>query len=130
VTGRKCECFHGGGCGGLAVERRELDFERLPVLVDVNTCDVARFEAFSRYGLGQNDSIVLPDRFEESLFARIRDHEPRRIPAAVDDPNRPDQPLPTTSHQQHLSHRAAILSCCRRRPGEDVTSSSETLMGT
>ena len=42
------------------------------------------------YGLGQNDSIELPDHFELSILARIRDHEPRRSPAAIDNPNRPD----------------------------------------
>ena len=41
--------------------------------------------------------------FEWSLLARIRGHEPRRIAAAVDDPNRPDGPL------------AALLSV-RRQP--------------
>jgi hypothetical protein len=58
-----CGCLHGGNCGGPAIERRELDFERIPIRVDVNHCaDVAYFEALSRYGLGQNDSIVLPDQ--------------------------------------------------------------------
>ena len=38
--------------GGLAVERPELDFERLPIRVDVNhRADAAHFETFSRYGL-------------------------------------------------------------------------------
>jgi hypothetical protein len=54
---------------------------------------VANFEAFNRHGLGQNDSIVLFDHFKCSPVARIRGHEPRRIPAAIDDPNRPDRPL-------------------------------------
>jgi hypothetical protein len=96
-------CLHGCDCGGFAVERCELDFERLPVRVNVNhRADVANFEAFSGHGLCQNDSIVLLDHFEWSLLARIRGHEPRRILAAVDDPNRPEGPT-------------AVLSSVRRQ---------------
>jgi hypothetical protein len=59
------ECLHGGDRGGSAIERRELDFERLPIRIDVNhRPDIAHFEALSRYGLGQNDSIMLLNHFE------------------------------------------------------------------
>ena len=44
----------------------------LPIGVDVTHCArVARFEALSRYALGQNDSIVRPDYFELSPLAWI-----------------------------------------------------------
>ena len=47
------ECLHCADCGGPAVERSELDFERLPVRVDVNhRAHVAHFKALSWYGLG------------------------------------------------------------------------------
>jgi hypothetical protein len=87
------ECLHGGDCGGPAVERRKLDLECLPIRIDVNHGpNIADFKALSRYRLGQDDSIVFPDHFERYslLLSRIRSHEPRRIPAAVDDPNGSD----------------------------------------
>jgi len=59
------ECLHGGDRGCLAVKRRELDFERLAVRINVNhSAHVADFEAFSRNRRGQNDSIVLLDHHE------------------------------------------------------------------
>ena len=59
------ECLHGGDCSGPTIERRELDFERLPIRIDVNhRPDVADFEALSRYRFSQDDSIVLLDHFE------------------------------------------------------------------
>jgi hypothetical protein len=80
------ECLHGCDGGGLTVEFRELDLERLAVSVHVDhRADVANCEALTGHRLGQNYSIVLLDHFEWSLLARIRGHEPRRVPAAVDD---------------------------------------------
>jgi hypothetical protein len=86
-----CGRLDSGYCHGLAVECRELDLECLGVGVNVHhRTDVANFEALSRYGRRQNDSIVLFDHLEGSLLARIRGHEPRRIVAAIDDPDRRD----------------------------------------
>src|SRR6266508_4053917 len=61
--------LHSGDGGGVAVEGCEFHFERLPVWVDVNHgAHVAPFEALSRHGFGQNDSIVLLDHFDWSLL--------------------------------------------------------------
>src|ERR1700752_927104 len=88
-------CLHGRHGSVLTVERGELDFERLPLRVDVNhRTHVAHFETLSRYGLRQHDAIMFLDHLEWSLLARIRGDEPRRIFSAVDDPNRPDRSLP------------------------------------
>jgi hypothetical protein len=55
----------------LPSSRPELDFNRLSIRVHVRHCaDIAVFEAFSRFGLGQNDSIALPDHFP--TFAPFR----------------------------------------------------------
>jgi len=67
VTGDRPDgdCLHGGDRSCLAVKRRELDFERLAVRVNVNhSAHIADFKAFSRNGRGQNDSIVLLDHHE------------------------------------------------------------------
>ena len=59
------ECLHGGDRGCLAIKRRELDFECLAVRINVNdSAHVADFEAFSRNGRGQSDSIVFLDHHE------------------------------------------------------------------
>jgi hypothetical protein len=63
-------CVHSRDYGGFSVERRELDFERFPVGVNVNhRADVANFETLSGHWLGQNDPIVLLDHFGWSLLA-------------------------------------------------------------
>jgi hypothetical protein len=67
VTGDRPDgdCLHGGDRSCLAVKRRELDFERLAVRVNVNhSAHIADFKAFSGNGRGQNDSIVLLDHHE------------------------------------------------------------------
>ena len=86
-----CESVHSGDCGGSAVERRELYFERSPIRVDVNHgTHVTNFESLGRYRLGQDDSIVLFDHFERLLLAGICRHQSRRFLAGINDPNRPD----------------------------------------
>jgi hypothetical protein len=71
--------LHGRHGGSFAVERRELDFERLPVRVHVHHgTHVAHFQALGEYGLRQHDAIVLLDHLEGLLLAGIRGDEPRR----------------------------------------------------
>ena len=58
-------CFHGRHRGGLTIERREFDLERLPFRVHVNHgTHVAHFEAIRGYGLRQDDAIVFLDHLE------------------------------------------------------------------
>jgi hypothetical protein len=95
--------FHCRYRSSVPVECRELHLEGLAVGVDVNNSpDVADLQALVGHRRSQNDPIMFSDHFESSLLARIGRHESRTAVAAVDNPDRSDQPL------------SALFSVCRQ----------------
>ena len=100
--------LHGDDGGRLAVERGELDFERPPVLVDVNDgADVSRLQAFRRHGLSQDDTVELFDHRRCSPLTRIGRDQSRRILPAVDEPDRSNHtawPLSSVQREQSIDN--------------------------
>jgi hypothetical protein len=89
---RRLHCRHSSR---LTIERHELDFKGLAVGVDVNyRSDVTDLQVLVGHRCGEHDPIVFSNHAEGLLIARIRRHEPRGIPARIDNPHRTDQPPP------------------------------------
>ena len=101
---RRLDGSHGDG---VPVERRELDLERLAVLVDVNDGpDITDFQAFAGNWRRQDDSLMLSDHADVSLLAGVCRDQPRRLLATVNDPHRANQPrrLSTSVPRQDTIH--------------------------
>jgi hypothetical protein len=80
--------LHRDDRSGLAVERRELDLERVAVLIGVNhRSDVSRLQAFLWDGRRQHHAVEFLDHRRSSLLTRIRSYQTRGILSAFDDPD-------------------------------------------
>jgi hypothetical protein len=101
---RNLDCRHRGG---VAIERRELDFKGLAVFVDVNdSADVTGFQTLAWNRRRQNNSLVLSDHADVSPLARIGRHQARRFQATIDSPNCTNRPalLPISVPGQDTIH--------------------------
>jgi Di-haem oxidoreductase, putative peroxidase len=84
--------LHGDDRGRLAIERRELHFERATTFVRMDDgTNVTALQPFFRNGGGQNDAVELLDR-HDSLLARVGRHQTGRVLPALDDPDGTNRP--------------------------------------
>ena len=77
-----------------SVERRELDFKRLAIAVQVDHCaNVTSHQAFIRQGCRQDHSIMFSDHLAVLLPGRIRCDQTRCLRVSIDNPDCAHWPL-------------------------------------